>query len=190
MAEATRSSVAKAAREFKHGDRPFRFSKARSWYVVLPNAQLYPLKYIYAIAAGKTPSSFNTSEAISKLNQLGFKMLHLPNDSTATFEEKVKAALKDPKARRRRLLKAPKKPALRSVTIVSFERNPDVVAEVLAAAKGICGLCGKKAPFTRRTDGTPYLEVHHRIQLAHGGEDTVENAVAACPNCHRRAHHG
>ncbi|HXU34436.1 MAG TPA: HNH endonuclease [Thermoanaerobaculia bacterium] len=34
------------------------------------------------------------------------------------------------------------------------------------------------------------MEVHHRIRLAYGGEDTVENAVALCPNCHREAHHG
>jgi 5-methylcytosine-specific restriction endonuclease McrA len=31
---------------------------------------------------------------------------------------------------------------------------------------------------------------HHVKQLAHGGEDTVENAIAVCPNCHRKAHHG
>ncbi|MGE8574311.1 MAG: HNH endonuclease signature motif containing protein [Burkholderia contaminans] len=28
------------------------------------------------------------------------------------------------------------------------------------------------------------------VQLADGGEDTTENAVAVCPNCHRRAHCG
>jgi len=38
--------------------------------------------------------------------------------------------------------------------------------------------------------GTPYLEVHHRVPLAENGEDTVENAVAICPNCHRKAHDG
>jgi 5-methylcytosine-specific restriction protein A len=26
--------------------------------------------------------------------------------------------------------------------------------------------------------------------LASDGDDTVENAVALCPNCHRRAHFG
>ena len=38
--------------------------------------------------------------------------------------------------------------------------------------------------------GTPYLEVHHRVPLAENGEDTVKNAVAICPNCHRKAHDG
>ncbi|MGB4922720.1 MAG: HNH endonuclease signature motif containing protein, partial [Candidatus Nitrotoga sp.] len=36
----------------------------------------------------------------------------------------------------------------------------------------------------------PYLEVHHKMQLAKGGEDTVENALGLCPNCHRYSHFG
>jgi 5-methylcytosine-specific restriction protein A len=32
--------------------------------------------------------------------------------------------------------------------------------------------------------------VHHRIPLAKGGEDSVDNAVAVCPNCHRKGHYG
>ena len=71
-----------------------------------------------------------------------------------------------------------------------FERNPDVVAEVLELAKGVCGICGRRAPFMRARDGTPYLEVHHRVMLSGGGDDTVANAVAACPNCHREEHYG
>lgn len=59
-----------------------------------------------------------------------------------------------------------------------FQRNPDVIAEVLIRAKGICEKCGKDAPFKRSSDGTPYLEVHHIKRLADGGEDTVENAIA------------
>jgi 5-methylcytosine-specific restriction protein A len=42
----------------------------------------------------------------------------------------------------------------------------------------------------RASDGNPYLEVHHWIRLADGGEDTVNNAIAACPNCHRQQHFG
>lgn len=37
---------------------------------------------------------------------------------------------------------------------------------------------------------SPYLEVHHIIFLAQGGDDTVDNAEALCPNCHRRKHYG
>jgi predicted HNH restriction endonuclease len=71
-----------------------------------------------------------------------------------------------------------------------FQRNPDVIAEVLIRANGICEKCGKDAPFKRKSDGTPYLEVHHINRLADGGEDTVENAIAVCPNCHRELHFG
>ncbi|MEE7094460.1 HNH endonuclease, partial [Escherichia coli O10] len=39
-------------------------------------------------------------------------------------------------------------------------------------------------------DGTPFLEVHHIEWLSKGGEDSVENAIALCPNCHRQAHYG
>ena len=34
------------------------------------------------------------------------------------------------------------------------------------------------------------LEVHHTKPLAEGGEDTVNNAEALCPNCHKEAHYG
>ena len=75
-------------------------------------------------------------------------------------------------------------------TVKSYNRNPDVIAEVLFRANGICEKCGKEAPFKRASDGTPYLEVHHKKRLADGGEDTVGNAIAVCPNCHRELHFG
>ena len=71
-----------------------------------------------------------------------------------------------------------------------FSRNPDVIAEVLERANGICESCLKPAPFMRASNGTPYLEIHHKIRLADGGEDTVENAIAVCPNCHKKYHFG
>ncbi|MEI9962123.1 MAG: HNH endonuclease signature motif containing protein [Limisphaerales bacterium] len=73
---------------------------------------------------------------------------------------------------------------------VGYRRNADVIVATLNRANGICERCGKKAPFLRKSGGTPFLEVHHRTPLADGGEDTIENAVALCPNCHREAHYG
>jgi len=32
--------------------------------------------------------------------------------------------------------------------------------------------------------------VHHKKTLALGGEDTVDNSLALCPNCHREMHFG
>ena len=71
-----------------------------------------------------------------------------------------------------------------------YRRNPDVIAEVLHRALGKCEGCLSPAPFERASDGSPYLEVHHRILLSQGGEDTVANAFALCPNCHRKLHFG
>jgi 5-methylcytosine-specific restriction protein A len=107
------------------------------------------------------------------------------------FETQVARSLADSASNRSaRLRVAPKIPATLSQTITIFNRNPDVVAEVLLRASGVCERCKKPAPFKRSKDGTPYLEIHHKVQLAHHGEDTVENAMAVCPNCHRELHFG
>lgn len=69
-----------------------------------------------------------------------------------------------------------------------FLRSPQIVAWVLRDAAGMCECCGSPAPF-KRANGEPYLEVHHVRRLADGGTDTVQNAVAVCPNCHRLLHY-
>ena len=71
----------------------------------------------------------------------------------------------------------------------TYERDPSVKAWVLQEAAGTCELCLQSAPFMLE-NGEPYLEVHHVLPLAEGGADTVENAAALCPNCHRRVHLG
>lgn len=82
----------------------------------------------------------------------------------------------------------PKKPRQLVVQSVAYERSPLVIEAALRRAKGQCEICANPAPFLRRRDSTPYLEVHHRVRLADGGDDTLQNAVAVCPNCHRREH--
>jgi len=105
-------------------------------------------------------------------------------------DEIIKSSNASPEERRKRLKAAIPKPKKRTVSTVIYERNPDVVAEVLYRAKGSCEKCLNLAPFNRKSDGSPYLEVHHRKPLAEGGDDTVANAIALCPNCHRAAHYG
>jgi len=92
--------------------------------------------------------------------------------------------------RLKRLQNINNKPESVVVTSTTFKRNPDVVAEVLFQSKGTCGSCLKDAPFNRKSDDTPYLEVHHKVPLSQGGDDIVENAIALCPNCHRKQHYG
>lgn len=107
------------------------------------------------------------------------------------LQASVDRALSDSsQARRSRLAAASAKPRTMLVQTTVYLRNPDVVAEVLVRADGTCERCGNSAPFLRAKDGTPYLEVHHKEKLANGGDDTVENAIALCPNCHRREHFG
>jgi len=81
-------------------------------------------------------------------------------------------------------------PRVYEVTTRVFDRNPYVVAEVLLRARGICEECQRPAPFNKRADNAPYLEVHHVIPLAQGGRDSIDNAMGLCPNCHRKAHFG
>ena len=70
-----------------------------------------------------------------------------------------------------------------------FVRDPQVKDWVLWAASGVCENCASRAPFSS-SGGVPFLEVHHVRTLAAGGSDTIENAVALCPNCHREFHYG
>lgn len=75
----------------------------------------------------------------------------------------------------------------RLVSTTTYERNPYVALYAKRRANGVCQLCGNKAPFSNKT-GDPYLETHHIEWLAKGGDDTIENTVALCPNCHRKMH--
>lgn len=78
----------------------------------------------------------------------------------------------------------PKRTAVESLAI---SRNAYVAEYAKRRARGNCDLCTKRAPFSDEF-GAPYLECHHVEWLAHGGPDTINNAVALCPNCHRKIH--
>lgn len=78
-------------------------------------------------------------------------------------------------------------PEKQQVTRTVTKRLPVIVAKVIQIAEGTCELCGKR-PFKDKS-GRPYLEVHHVQPLGEGGADTVDNAVALCPDCHARSHH-
>lgn len=107
------------------------------------------------------------------------------------FEEAVSQSISDDgDSRKRRLESTEIFPEKVQTISYGFKRNPDVVAEVLNRASGKCELCQLNAPFNRASNGSPYLEVHHWISLSDGGEDTINNAGALCPNCHKQAHWG
>lgn len=74
------------------------------------------------------------------------------------------------------------------MTEVEVKERSTLVAEIVKErAAGVCQLCNKPAPFFNKK-GEAYLECHHVIWIARGGADEVYNAVALCPNCHRKMH--
>lgn len=78
--------------------------------------------------------------------------------------------------------------AQRKSRLTSYiSRSAEVVRITKERANGICQLCDKPAPFVDKK-GNPYLEAHHIIWLSKGGEDSTDNTVALCPNCHTKMH--
>ena len=110
-------------------------------------------------------------------------------DLEKTFNKDVSKFLKQ-SYKRAYLSRANSRPIKKTATVTFFERSPCVVAATLQRANGVCECCKQNAPFRRKSDNTPYLEVHHKISLANGGKDVLENTEALCPNCHRKKHLG
>ncbi len=73
------------------------------------------------------------------------------------------------------------------ITTNIYKRNHYVTQFARRKAKGTCQLCEETAPFNDR-EGRPYLETHHIVWLSAGGDDSAENVVALCPNCHAKMH--
>lgn len=117
--------------------------------------------------------------------------LHSEDKVRYELEEKIKKSQSShPNERKERLLSSNKYPEKIQIISVGYKRNSDVIVEALARADGVCENCHSEAPFIRKKDDSPYLEVHHKVLLSRGGEDTLENAIALCPNCHREMHFG
>lgn len=107
------------------------------------------------------------------------------NPRTAAFETQVLAE------RKKRVLSRPlgtRHPQPATSLSTEYPRDAKVKAWVLNEAAGHCESCGTPAPF-KCVHGGHYLEVHHVRRLTDGGSDTVSNAIAICPNCHRALHY-
>jgi hypothetical protein len=81
-------------------------------------------------------------------------------------------------------------PPKRTRQINDFIRDPYIVAAALARAKDQCEMPNCKSLLFQRDNGQSYLEVHHIVPLGEGGDDTLINAAALCPSCHRELHFG
>ncbi|WP_447555659.1 HNH endonuclease [Vreelandella sp. EE22] len=123
--------------------------------------------------------------------------LKLKNENALSFDEATAQELfekKEHKARklsdselRERAEKAPAKVGSRIGQTTVIPRSPYIAAYAKRRANGHCELCQEPAPFETQK-GEPYLECHHIEWLAKGGDDSIENTVALCPNCHRKMH--
>lgn len=98
------------------------------------------------------------------------------------------------RASRQNVLKRAKaakgKPLKRTVQRDDFVRDAYVVAGAILRSGGKCEMPGCGRGLFLKDDDTPYLEVHHVTPLAEGGDDTLVNAAALCPHCHRALHFG
>lgn len=101
-------------------------------------------------------------------------------------DEKTASRLSDAELKKRAKQAMQKPPVIAHSK--HYVRDQYVTAHVKRRAEGKCELCGANAPFIDK-DGKPFLECHHIKQLAEGGPDVIENAVALCPNCHRKTHY-
>ncbi len=86
-----------------------------------------------------------------------------------------------------RAAKARRKVGQRRVMSIRYERDPYVAEDAKRRANGRCELCRSRAPFDGK-DGIAYLETHHIKWLSKQGDDSIDNTVALCPNCHRKMH--
>jgi 5-methylcytosine-specific restriction protein A len=130
-------------------------------------------------------------EIVELINELWGRQqeFELPTDDEAALETSVLSA-RSKFARGKLVPPAGNKRVQRSnVASSRFLRDANVIAWVLETANGNCEVCDSQAPFLRPS-GVEYLEVHHVRPLNEGGPDTIENACACCPNCHRRLHYG
>ncbi|MDO6462174.1 HNH endonuclease signature motif containing protein [Granulosicoccaceae sp. 1_MG-2023] len=131
-----------------------------------------------------------TSACFSKICKVCFKEDEFRQE-LAEFARSVEQALRsDARARRERLDDYDGVVSATTVEARVYSRNPEVVAETLLRAGGVCEACFSEAPFRRKSDNSPYLEVHHVTPLSEGGLDLLSNTKALCPNCHRKAHFG
>lgn len=188
----TMDQILTAVEDYQAKKRPWRQTFNRVSWFILVSGHPYPLKYIYALAAHCPPATFTTNQMKSVLRKIPIECFKVEqhDDIARSFNSKVVSASAEPEKRKERLKHADKVPVQIVAYRVAYNRNPDVVAEVLERANGVCEACGESAPFTRASNGTPYLEVHHRVFLSDGGLDCVDNAEAICPNCHRKKHFG
>ena len=154
-------------------------------------------KYTYrgVVKLAEPPHQSEQTDSENKLRKVWIFPLKLLNEAAPILEEHFINAENRAKTQAKKLsydelCQRAKNisfdPGMVEVKSKRYQRNHYLVELVKHNAKGICQLCGNKAPFECK--GEPFLEVHHIVPLAKGGSDSLDNTVALCPNCHRKMH--
>jgi 5-methylcytosine-specific restriction protein A len=107
----------------------------------------------------------------------------------AQFQEKLRFAkrMSDSELFRHAIEAQSAQVSTRTTSSTTYIRNAFVSEFAKRRANGYCQLCKQAAPFFD-SKLMPFLEMHHVIWLSNGGPDIITNAVALCPNCHRKMH--
>jgi len=74
-------------------------------------------------------------------------------------------------------------------TISTYTRNNTVRSYVKRRSNYSCEMPNCNYIAFIKDNGEEYIEVHHVVPLSEGGEDSIYNTVALCPNCHRELHY-
>ncbi len=60
------------------------------------------------------------------------------------------------------------------------------INKIYNRAKSKCECCGCET--FEKKNGEMYFEIHHIVHYSDGGENSAQNCVLLCPNCHRKIH--
>lgn len=152
-------------------------------YILIQFCKPY-IKEIKPLSSNRPEIDEKIIEILSELDYID-KDSYEPTSDEQELNKKVQKLLKSPLVGKPAGKKSPSKS---ETSISKYLRDPLVKAWILQNANGECELCDNPSPFYN-SENEPYLESHHVKLLSDSGPDTIENAVALCPNCHRACHY-
>ena len=159
------------------------------WDVISTSGEALPPKLVLkgaAAKAGVTGSVANKGGGWPTNDILEYLGCTIVPKGNGFDDARPPSELSDEELRELAVAKGKKVPGTATVERVVRERHWAVAEYAKRKAKGRCDLCRETGPFS--IDGVPFLECHHVLPLAENGSDMIENAVALCPNCHRKMH--
>lgn len=164
-------------------------NESRRWDLITDFGKALPPKLVLkgaAAKAGVIDSTVNKGGGWPTNDILELLGCVIEPKGNTSLERKPASALSDSELRALAKAKGTKSPKVSTTETTVRERHWAIAEYVKRMAKGNCDLCTSPAPF--KVDDIPFLECHHILPLADGGPDEIENAVALCPNCHRKMH--